>query len=312
MAIEAVNKTLGEHGAPVYVRHEIVHNDYVVKDFIDRGVVFVDDLEEIPQNHRTTRPVIFSAHGVSKAVEAQAKDLGMTVLDATCPLVKIVHKRLQKGERDDVQTILIGKKNHVEVQGSMGQVTQDYSVLLVTSPDDIDTLRPLIRNTAKLRWATQTTLSVDDTRDIIKALEDAFPDIQAPGKETICYATTNRQEAVKELVKFGAEIVAIVGHHTSSNSKNLVKTALAAGASQAFLLEDPSKAFEKLQNYWATADNITLGISSGASVPEHLVEATLDTLRQYFDLTIKPVQLQDPKMMQDEQVVFPVPKTKLA
>ena len=286
-AIRTVEETLALHGAPVYVRHEIVHNTHVVKRLSAMGAVFVDELDEVSPD----RPVIFSAHGVAQAVHRQARDLGLNAIDATCPLVLKVHTQIRRHAAAGRHVFLIGHEHHPEVIGAMGQAPKG-AVTLVESKDDVPDLPDLGVETA---YATQTTLSVDDTQEIIAALKHRFPDIVAPAREDICYATSNRQDAVKAAAK-NTDLFVVIGSETSSNSLRLVETALSAGARNAALIEDAS-AFD-----WVRLSAIKiLGISAGASAPESLVEDFLAALADKRRLIIETIETTR------ENVVFKTP-----
>ena len=272
-AIQIVERALEKYGAPVYVRHEIVHNRHVVERLRSMGAVFVKELDDCPDD----RPVVFSAHGVPKSVPATAKAREMLYLDATCPLVSKVHVEAERHHAAGRHIILIGHAGHPEVIGTMGQLPAD-AISLVETVEDAETFqRP---GDQPLAYATQTTLSVDDTAEILAALKRRFPELPDPHKEDICYATTNRQEAVKRL---GArsELVLVVGSKNSSNSARLVEVALRAGARDARLVDDAS------QVDWDWFDGVsTLGITAGASAPETLIEALVDAVRARFDAEV--------------------------
>lgn len=289
-AIDAVEKALEKFGAPVYVRHEIVHNKYVVEDLKNKGAIFVDELDEIPD---TDAPVIFSAHGVAKSVPVEAEARNFFALDATCPLVTKVHREAELNFRRGRTIILIGHAGHPEVEGTMGQLP-DGAVLLVETVEDVDALH--VDDPANLAWVSQTTLSVDDTADIVAALTKKFPAIVAPHRDDICYATTNRQEAVKEAAA-GADAFIIVGAPNSSNSLRLRETAERAGCPHAVLVQRAEDLdWSKLQN------TNTIALSAGASAPEILVDEIVEALRTRFDVTIETVKTAD------ETMFFPLPK----
>jgi len=259
-AIEIVEKSIKKYGAPVYVRHEIVHNKYVVDDLKDKGAIFVEELEEIKDK---SRPVIFSAHGVPKKVPEEAKNYNMTYVDATCPLVSKVHREAENLSKAGYHIILIGHQNHPEVIGTMGQLSLN-SIDLVQNEDEAKKYTK--KNNKKIAFVTQTTLSVDDTKDIIKILKEKFPDIREPLKEDICYATTNRQMAVKNIAK-NCDMFFIIGSRNSSNSVRLVEVAKKSGCANSILLHSESKIpYDQIENI------STIGISSGASAPEILVK----------------------------------------
>ncbi len=274
-AIQIVVLALKKHGAPVYVRHEIVHNRYVVEGLEARGAVFVRELDEIPA---TSQPVIFSAHGVPKSVPANAEKLNLLYLDATCPLVSKVHKQALRHMRLGRHVLLVGHAGHPEVIGTMGQLPAG-AVTLVETEEDVDALAP--PDAAALGYVTQTTLSVDDTAGILARLRERFPQMSDPAAESICYATTNRQDAVK-LAAEGADHFLIVGAPNSSNSKRLVEVALKAGSKNALLV----RSVEDIP--WDEfADARVVGLSAGASAPEILVNEIIETFRSRFDMQIE-------------------------
>ncbi|QQA43261.1 4-hydroxy-3-methylbut-2-enyl diphosphate reductase [Pelagovum pacificum] len=288
-AIKIVEMALEKWGAPVYVRHEIVHNKYVVDDLRDKGAVFVEELEECPDD----RPVIFSAHGVPKAVPAEAAKREMIYVDATCPLVSKVHIEASRHAENGLQMIMIGHAGHPETIGTMGQLP-DGEVLLVETPEDVAEVE--VRDPDKLAFVTQTTLSIDDTADIVKALKARFPKIVGPHKEDICYATTNRQEAVKEMAP-KIDGLLVVGAPNSSNSKRLVEVGRKAGCSYAQLVQRASDID------WRALQGITtIGITAGASAPEVLIDEVVDTFRERFDVTVETVTTAT------ENVEFKVPR----
>ncbi|MDX2074126.1 MAG: 4-hydroxy-3-methylbut-2-enyl diphosphate reductase [Alphaproteobacteria bacterium] len=262
-AIEIVDKALEIYGAPVYVRHEIVHNKWVVEDMRARGVVFVDDVAEIPDGAIT----VFSAHGISEKVENQARLRELPVIDATCPLVTKVHKEAQRYEHEGREIILIGHAGHPEVEGTSGRVQQ--VIHLVENAKDVEKL--MVENPDKLAYVTQTTLSVDDTKDIINALKTRFPTIAGPELRDICYATQNRQNSVRELAQ-QVELVLVIGSKNSSNSNRLRDLATEMGV-QAYLIDDA----QDVQPGWF--DRVeTVGITAGASAPEHLVQGVVEAI----------------------------------
>jgi len=275
-AIQIVERAIEKYGAPVYVRHEIVHNRHVVDRLRGMGAVFVEDLDECPAD----RPVIFSAHGVPKAVPAEAQARKMLYLDATCPLVSKVHVEAERHHDAGRQIILIGHRGHPEVIGTMGQLP-DGAVALVETVADAKAFTP--RDPDRLAFVTQTTLSVDDTAEIVAALQARFPGMAAPHKEDICYATTNRQEAIKRL---GADCdrVLVLGSPTSSNSLRLVEVAIRAGAGDARLIDDAAG----LDWDWLAGVR-TLGVTAGASAPETLVEGVIAAVGERYDLTVEEV-----------------------
>lgn len=275
-AIQIVVLALKKYGAPVYVRHEIVHNRYVVEGLQQLGAVFIEELHEIPEEHRAS-PVVFSAHGVPKSVPADAQARNLFYLDATCPLVSKVHKQAMRHQRLGRHVLLIGHAGHPEVIGTMGQLP-DGAVTLIETDTDARTFSPPAD--APLGFVTQTTLSVEDTAGIVRALEQRFPDIQAPAAESICYATTNRQEAVKETAP-GADLFLIVGAPNSSNSRRLVEVAERAGAKMSLLVQRASEI------PWDEVSGIrTLGLSAGASAPEIIVDEIIDAFRERFDVSV--------------------------
>ncbi|MDN2566819.1 4-hydroxy-3-methylbut-2-enyl diphosphate reductase [Aquibium sp. A9E412] len=278
-AIQIVVLALKKYGAPVYVRHEIVHNRYVVEGLQARGAVFVEELSEIPAEHREC-PVVFSAHGVPKSVPADAEARKLFYLDATCPLVSKVHKQAMRHRRLGRHVLLVGHAGHPEVIGTMGQLPEG-AVSLIETVADAERFAPPAG--AALGFVTQTTLSLDDTAAIIEALEARFPDIQAPAAESICYATTNRQEAVKETAT-GADLFLVVGAPNSSNSRRLVEVAERAGAGRAMLVQRAADI------PWDTLGPISvLGLSAGASAPEIIVEEIIDAFAERYAVDVEPV-----------------------
>jgi 4-hydroxy-3-methylbut-2-en-1-yl diphosphate reductase len=276
-AIQIVVLALKKYGAPVYVRHEIVHNRYVVEGLQARGAVFVEELDEIPAEHRHC-PVVFSAHGVPKSVPADARARNLFYLDATCPLVSKVHKQAMRHARHGRHVLLVGHAGHPEVIGTMGQLPSG-AVTLVETEEDAQRIAP--ENPEALGYVTQTTLSVEDTAGIIRVLEERFPALQAPAAESICYATTNRQDAVKEAAP-GADLFLVVGAPNSSNSRRLVEVAERAGASRGLLVQRASEI------PWNEISGIrTLGLSAGASAPEIIVDEIIDAFRERFDVKIE-------------------------
>jgi len=275
-AIQIVVLALKKYGAPVYVRHEIVHNRYVVEGLQSLGAVFIEELSEIPPEHRQS-PVVFSAHGVPKSVPADAQARELFYLDATCPLVSKVHKQAMRHQRLGRHVLLIGHAGHPEVIGTMGQLPEG-AVTLIETEADAAKLEPA--DPKALGFVTQTTLSVEDTAGIIRALRDRFPELHAAAAESICYATTNRQEAVKETAA-GADLFLIVGAPNSSNSRRLVEVAERAGAAMSLLVQRAAEI------PWDEIGGIsTLGLSAGASAPEIIVDEIIDAFRQRFDVTI--------------------------
>ena len=288
-AIEIVKKSIDKYGAPVYVRHEIVHNKHVVESLKKIGAIFVEELEEIKDK---TRPVIFSAHGVPKSVPLEAKNLKMQYVDATCPLVSKVHREAENLNKNSFHIILIGHKNHPEVIGTMGQIPKD-GINLIENVEDVKKYEN--KENKNLAFVTQTTLSIDDTKEIIDALRKKFPNIKEPKKEDICYATTNRQTAVKKIAK-ECEMFFVIGSRNSSNSVRLVEVANNSGCPSATLIHSESTIpFEKI-----AACN-TIGISSGASAPEVLVNNFISNLKKKFTLKIEEVEIIK------ENVTFKIP-----
>ncbi len=288
-AIKIVEMALEKWGAPVYVRHEIVHNKYVVDDLRAKGAVFVEELDECPDD----RPVIFSAHGVPKSVPAEAASREMLYVDATCPLVSKVHIEAERHAANGLQIVMIGHAGHPETVGTMGQLP-DGEVLLVETPQDVAGLA--VRDPDMLAFVTQTTLSVDDTADIVAALQARFPAIRGPHKEDICYATTNRQEAVKAMAQ-KAEAMLVVGAPNSSNSKRLVEVGARAGCSYAQLVQRAADID------WRALEGITtMGITAGASAPEVLINEVIDAFRDRYDVTLAEVETAQ------ENVEFKVPR----
>lgn len=275
-AIQIVVLALKKYGAPVYVRHEIVHNRYVVEGLQARGAIFVEELDEIPMEHRD-QPVVFSAHGVPKSVPEDADAKNLFYLDATCPLVSKVHKQAMRHQRLGRHVILIGHSGHPEVIGTMGQLPEG-TVSLIETVEDAEKYQP--EDADNLGFVTQTTLSVDDTAGIIAKLQERFPQLTAPAAESICYATTNRQEAVKEAAP-GCDLFLIVGAPNSSNSKRLVEVAERSGARHSLLVQRA----EEID--WDNLGDLSiLGISAGASAPEIIVDEIIDAFSQRFDVTI--------------------------
>ncbi|MFE0013647.1 4-hydroxy-3-methylbut-2-enyl diphosphate reductase [Mesorhizobium sp. NPDC059054] len=275
-AIQIVVLALKKYGAPVYVRHEIVHNRYVVEGLQNLGAVFIEELSEIPEEHKQS-PVVFSAHGVPKSVPADAAARNLFYLDATCPLVSKVHKQAMRHQRLGRHVLLIGHAGHPEVIGTMGQLP-DGAVTLIETEADAASFQPA--DPQALGFVTQTTLSVEDTAGIIRALGERFPALQAPAAESICYATTNRQDAVKETAP-GCDLYLVVGAPNSSNSRRLVEVAERAGAAMSLLVQRASEI------PWDEIGSIsTLGLSAGASAPEIIVDEIIDAFRQRFDVSV--------------------------
>ena len=289
-AIEIVEKSIQKYGAPVYVRHEIVHNKYVVDDLKSKGAIFVEELEEIEDK---TRPVIFSAHGVPKKIPEDAKNYNMTYVDATCPLVSKVHREAENLHKAGYHLILIGHQNHPEVIGTMGQLPTGSIDLI---QDENEAKKYETKKQDKISYVTQTTLSVDDTKDIIRILKERFPNIKEPLKEDICYATTNRQMAVKNIAK-KCDLFFVIGSRNSSNSVRLVEVAKKSGCPNSQLIHSKSEIpFDLIQN------SNTIGISSGASAPEILVNNFINELKNKFAVSIDEVEIIK------ENVVFKAPK----
>ena len=290
-AIDAVEEALRKYGAPVYVRHEIVHNRYVVEGLKRKGAIFVDELSEIPE---TTAPVIFSAHGVPKSVPMEAAGRHFFAIDATCPLVTKVHREAEIHHKRGRQVILVGHEGHPEVVGTMGQLPEG-AVTLVETVADVGTLS--FAPGTPLAFVTQTTLSVDDTEAVIAALKARFPDIAAPHKEDICYATTNRQEAVKRVAP-GVDAMIVVGSPNSSNSQRLREVAERSGCAKARLV------LRAADIDWSIFGDIrSLAITAGASAPEVLVEEIIDAFAARYDVEVETVSTAD------ESVFFPLPRT---
>jgi 4-hydroxy-3-methylbut-2-enyl diphosphate reductase len=273
-AIQIVERAIEKFGAPVYVRHEIVHNRHVVDRLKALGAIFIEELSEAPDD----RPIVFSAHGVPKSVPAEAKARQMIYLDATCPLVSKVHVEAQKHFNSGREIVLIGHAGHPEVVGTMGQLPEG-SVTLIENIDDARNWTP--KDASNVAFLTQTTLSVDDTADMVDLLKARFPGIAAPHKEDICYATTNRQDAVKHLAQ-ASELVLVVGSRNSSNSVRLAEVGLKAGARDARLIDDASGLD------WAWFEGVSrVGLTAGASAPEDLVQGVIDAIAARFDVTVE-------------------------
>ena len=288
-AIEIVEKSIQKYGSPVYVRHEIVHNKHVVDNLKSKGAIFVEELEEIDDK---SRPVIFSAHGVPKKIPEDAKNYKMTYVDATCPLVSKVHREAENLNKAGYHIILIGHENHPEVIGTMGQLPKG-SIDLVQN--EAEAMEYKTNHKEKLAYITQTTLSVDDTKEIIKILKNRYTNIKEPAKEDICYATTNRQMAVKNIAK-KCDMFFVIGSRNSSNSVRLVEVAIKSGCQNSQLFHSESEIpFDQIQN------SNTIGISSGASAPEILVENFINELKKKFSINVEEVEIIK------ENVVFKVP-----
>lgn len=290
-AISIVERALEIYGAPIYVRHEVVHNRYVVDDLRQRGAIFIEEISEVPDGSI----LIFSAHGVSQAIRQEARSRDLTMLfDATCPLVTKVHMEVARASRKGKEAILIGHAGHPEVEGTMGQYNNpEGGMYLVESPEDVWKLQ--VKDENNLSFMTQTTLSVDDTSDVIDALTRRFPNIVGPRKDDICYATTNRQEAARELAE-KADIVLVVGSKNSSNSNRLAELASRMGKA-AFLIDGA----EDIQTEWLKDKNI-IGLTAGASAPDILVRQVIDRLKELGADSV--VELQG----REENIVFEVPK----
>jgi len=286
-AIEIVERALREFGAPIYVRHEIVHNAYVVDDLRRKGAIFIEELADVPAGST----VIFSAHGVSRAVQQEAAARGLKIFDATCPLVTKVHVEVAKMRRDGREIVMIGHHGHPEVEGTMGQA--DGGMHLVETVEDVERLQ--VRDPALLAYVSQTTLSVDDTADVIAALKRRFPQIVEPKKGDICYATTNRQEAVKFMAP-QVELVIVVGSPNSSNSNRLREVAQKKGA-PAYMVDDAAQ----IDPAWLQGKS-RIGVTAGASAPEVLVQAVIERLRQCGARSVRTLE------GAEENVVFPLPK----
>ena len=286
-AIEIVKKTLEKYGSPVYVRHEIVHNTQVVENLKKLGAIFVEELEEVRDR---TRPVIFSAHGVPKSVPKEASNMKMFYIDATCPLVTKVHREAERHNKNGNKIILIGHKNHPEVIGTMGQIPKENIVLIETIEDAKN-----LKLEGSIAYVTQTTLSVDDTKDIIEVLEKKFPGIKAPIKEDICYATTNRQNAVKKIAP-QCDMFLVIGSDNSSNSKRLVEVAKKAGCNKTQLID-----FKKELPVKEIVECDTIGLTSGASAPEKLVQDFITEIKKHAKVSI------DEHITSKESVTFKLP-----
>ena len=288
-AIEIVKKSIDKFGSPVYVRHEIVHNKHVVESLKKIGAIFVEEISEIKDK---SRPVIFSAHGVPKKVPKEAEELNMKYVDATCPLVSKVHREAENMHKNGYHIILIGHKGHPEVIGTMGQIPVD-GITLVETIEDVEKI--VFKKDDKLAFITQTTLSVDDTKEIIECLKKRFPQINEPKKEDICYATTNRQAAVKKIAKL-CDMFFVIGSRNSSNSKRLVEVASKAGCNQSELIHSESD---------IPLDKIgkckTIGISSGASAPEIIVQDFISKIKEKYEVQIEEVEIVK------ENVFFKIP-----
>jgi 4-hydroxy-3-methylbut-2-enyl diphosphate reductase len=286
-AIEIVERALALHGAPIYVRHEVVHNKYVVQGLRDKGAMFVDELGEVPRG----ATVVFSAHGVSKAVREQAESLGLRVFDATCPLVTKVHVEVARMRDQGREIIMVGHRGHPEVEGTMGQ--SQGGIHLVETAEDVATV--VVASPDRLAYVTQTTLSVDDAKVVIEALKQRFPDIVGPKKDDICYATQNRQDAVKSLVQH-ADVVIVVGSNNSSNSNRLREVARLSGR-RAYMIDSA----DELDPAWVKGASV-VGVTAGASAPETLVWNLVDRLRALGAESVADLE----GVIED--VTFPIPK----
>ena len=285
-AIEIVERAIDMYGAPIYVKHEVVHNQFVVDGLRRKGAVFIEDMEDVPVGST----LIYSAHGVSQRVQNEAKERGLRIFDATCPLVSKVHAEVARLNRNGFEIVMIGHRGHPEVEGTMGQVSS--GITLVETVLDVSDLRP--KNPEKLAYVTQTTLSVDDARTILEALKKRFPRIQAPKKDDICYATQNRQDAVKALSQ-KCELMIVVGSPTSSNSNRLREVAATQGVT-AYLVDNE----DEIQDEWLSGVSV-VGVTAGASAPEVLVTAVVNRLKEYGATHVEET------LGVDEQVVFQVP-----
>lgn len=290
-AIEIVERAIELFGAPIYVRHEVVHNRYVVEKLRAAGAVFVEELTDVPDDAH----VIFSAHGVSKAVQDEAKERGLKVFDATCPLVTKVHMEVTRYAREAREVVLIGHEGHPEVEGTMGQFDESFGgqIYLVETPEDVQKLK--VKDESRLAFVTQTTLSVDDTQKVVDVLKQRFPALSAPRKEDICYATQNRQDAVKRLVQ-QCDVVLVVGSPSSSNSNRLREIAEKSGI-PGYLIDGP----EDLHQEWFAGKN-TVGLTAGASAPEVLVQRVVAKIREWGGEL--PVETEG----QIERVMFSLPR----
>lgn len=288
-AIKIVEMALEKWGAPVFVRHEIVHNKFVVDGLREKGAVFVEELEDCPDD----RPVIFSAHGVPKAVPAEAARREMVYVDATCPLVSKVHIEAERHSDNGLQMVMIGHEGHPETVGTMGQLP-DGEVLLVETVEDVATLN--VRDPQRLAYITQTTLSIDDTAGIVAALKDRFPAIVGPHKEDICYATTNRQHAVKAMAP-KSDAILVIGAPNSSNSKRLVEVGAAAGCDYSMLVQRATDID------WRALEGVkSVGVTAGASAPEVLIEEVISAFRERYNVTVETIETAQ------ENVEFKVPR----
>ncbi|WP_237362856.1 4-hydroxy-3-methylbut-2-enyl diphosphate reductase [Vibrio marisflavi] len=291
-AISIVERALEIYQPPIYVRHEVVHNRFVVEGLKQRGAIFVEELNEVPDDSI----VIFSAHGVSQAVRQEAKERQLTVFDATCPLVTKVHMEVARASRKDMEVVLIGHAGHPEVEGTMGQYSSmEGGMYLVETPADVDRLKTLIKDPSHLHYVSQTTLSVDETADVIDELRRVFPDIQGPRKDDICYATQNRQDAVRQLAQ-EVDVLIVVGSKNSSNSTRLKELAEKLGT-PGYLTDCP----EEIKPEWIQ-DKLKVGVTAGASAPEELVNQILDRIKSLGAESVEEV------LGREENMFFEVPK----
>jgi 4-hydroxy-3-methylbut-2-enyl diphosphate reductase len=287
-AITIVEKTLEKYGAPIYVRHEVVHNEFVIEDLKRKGAIFVEDMKDIPKGSH----VIYSAHGVSKLVRKKASDFNLVPIDATCPLVTKVHKEVIQQNKKGHIIIMIGHEGHPEVDGTMGQVDDNDKTFLVQNLGDIDKLR--IKNTEKISYVTQTTLSIDETKEIIDKLKTKYPNISGPNKSDICYATQNRQDAIKSLIK-DKELIIVVGSSNSSNSSRLAELAKQEGVESVLVGNIESFDLSILLN------KKNIGITAGASAPEILVKNLIKKIKSNYDVLI------DEMNGVEENIIFKLP-----
>ena len=287
-AIMIVEKTLEKYGPPIYVRHEVVHNEFVIKDLRKKGAIFVDDMEAIPKGSH----VIYSAHGVSKLVKKKAKDFNLIPIDATCPLVTKVHRQVISQSSKGNIIIMIGHEGHPEVEGTMGQVDKDDKIFLVQNQAEVDSLE--LKNTEKISYVTQTTLSIDETKVIIKKLKEKYPNITGPNKDDICYATQNRQDAVKSLVK-DKELIIVVGSSNSSNSTRLAELAKQEGVESVLVGNIENFDLSILLN------KKRIGITAGASAPEILVKNLIKKIKHDYDVLV------DEMSGIEENIIFKLP-----
>jgi len=287
-AIAIVEKALEKYGSPIYVRHEVVHNEFVIENLKKKGAIFVEDMEEIPKGSH----VIYSAHGVSKLVKKKASDFNLIPIDATCPLVTKVHKQVIQQNKKGHIIIMIGHEGHPEVDGTMGQVDNKDKVYLVQNLSDIDRLR--LKNTEKISYVTQTTLSIDETKEIINKLKEKYPDISGPNKSDICYATQNRQDAIKSLIKDN-DLIIVVGSSNSSNSTRLAELAKQEGVESVLVGNIESFDLSILLN------KKKVGITAGASAPEILVKNLIKKIQSNYDILI------DEMSGIEENIIFKLP-----